>query len=159
MSICLIDTSIFVIILGVPRMSDNRDEILTELKEYVELETKLLLPMATILETGNHIAQNGDGRQRRNCAIEFVNQVTEAFAGNAPWQPTSFPSASAIQEWLPEFIACAATNKAPTKPEGTSFGDLTIIKEWEKVCRQNQGHDVFIWSLDADLDQYSRNGI
>ncbi len=34
--------------------------------------------MATILETGNHIAQNGDGNQRRICAEKFVNHLVGA---------------------------------------------------------------------------------
>jgi hypothetical protein len=46
--------------------------------------------VATILETGNHIAQNGDGNQRRICAEKFVDQVTQALEGKSPFTPINF---------------------------------------------------------------------
>nr|WP_232023833.1 hypothetical protein [Microcystis viridis] len=56
--------------------NNSRRAILQELKEKIKAGESLFLPMATILETGNHIAQNGDGNQRRTCAEKFVNQVS-----------------------------------------------------------------------------------
>ena len=73
-SICLIDTSVFLNILNVPRCNEDR---MQNFKEYIELGCTFLLPMATILETGNHIAQNGDGTIRRKTAIHFVKEVKD----------------------------------------------------------------------------------
>jgi hypothetical protein len=83
--ICLIDTSIFVEILDVPRMAADHELVILELQAKIENEESLFLPMATILETGNHIAQNGDGRQRRVCALNFVTQVEKALRGHSPF--------------------------------------------------------------------------
>ncbi len=154
MSICLIDTSIFVEILRVPGMCSEHKKLMATLREFIDKEYSLLLPMATILETGNHIAQNGDGRQRRQCAERFVTQVRAAFSGDAPWKPTSFPSIGDMDLWLNEFPDKAMASKSLKKSEGTSLGDLTITKEWEKVCRQNPLRGVFIWSRDLDLQGY-----
>jgi len=53
--------------------------------------------------------------------------------------------------WLDEFPDRAGSNKTVAKAEGTSFGDLSIIKEFEKACVRFPTREVFIWSLDSDL--------
>ena len=80
-AICLIDTSIFLEILDVPRKATRSEQVIQELKGKIENDEILFLPMATILETGNHIAQNGDGDQRRACALKFVSLVQNAMDG------------------------------------------------------------------------------
>lgn len=67
-SVCLIDTSIFTNILNVPGRNQNKADVNHAFREYIDLGCTFILPMATIIETGNHIAQNGDGRLRRDTA-------------------------------------------------------------------------------------------
>jgi len=154
-SICLIDTSVFLNLLNVPGRNQNVDEVKQSFVEYVALGATFILPMATILETGNHIAQNGNGTLRRETAQRFCESVKGAFNGDAPYQPSDFPSAKEIMIWLNEFPDHAGQNKSPSKTtEGTSFGDLSIIKEFEKCCHRFSMSDVFIWSLDEDLSHY-----
>jgi len=153
-SICLIDTSIFLEILNVPKYNQHRASVLKDFKTFSQVGCTFLLPMATILETGNHIAQNGDGTMRRETAIRFVKEVKAAFTGVAPWRPTTFPNTAEILEWIDQFPDEAGKNKAPNKQEGTSFGDLSIIQEYHKACNKFSMSDVFIWSLDSDLQNY-----
>lgn len=80
MSICLLDTSILCEVLEVPNRFQSQAAIEKELRRKIEAEETLLLPMISILETGNHIGQNGDGRQRRETAERFVRFVGEALA-------------------------------------------------------------------------------
>lgn len=89
-AICLLDTSVFV-------------EILAQLGERIRCRESLFLPMATILETGNHIGQNGDGHARRRCAQRFVREVSTALAGQSSFKPISFLQATELQAWLSEF--------------------------------------------------------
>lgn len=67
MRVHFIDTSVFVNIIDVPNMNDQRGTVMKELKELLKNRNKekMILPFATIIETGNHIAQNGNGQQRR----------------------------------------------------------------------------------------------
>ncbi|MBO3458770.1 hypothetical protein G7B40_016455 [Aetokthonos hydrillicola Thurmond2011] len=153
-SICLIDTSIFLEILNVPNYNQHRASVLEDFQIYAQSGCTFLLPMATILETGNHIAQNGNGSVRRKTALRFVKEVKEAFAGVAPWRPTTFPNTVEILEWIDKFPDLAGRNKATHKLEGTSFGDLSIIQEFHKSCNLFQMSEVFIWSLDTDLQNY-----
>jgi hypothetical protein len=153
-SVCLIDTSVFLNILNVPRCNQDRALVLHDFKLYSEASCIFLLPMATIIETGNHIAQNGDGNIRRQTAQRFVEQVKAAFNGEAPWKPSQFPQTEEILLWIDQFPELAGKNKAPNKQEGTSFGDLSIIQEFHKDCNRFPMTEVFIWSLDSDLKTY-----
>ncbi len=153
--VCLIDTSVFLNLLNVPNRNQDKEAVKTSFKEYVELDTTFILPMATILETGNHIAQNGNGAVRRQTAKRLCEEVQGAINGKAPWQPSEFPNSSEVLAWIDQFPEFAGKNKSPSKTtEGTSFGDLSIIKEYEKCLKRFSLTEVFIWSLDSDLKQY-----
>ncbi len=158
-SICIIDTSIFTNILNVPCRNQERAKIIGQFEDYIELECQFILPMATILETGNHIAQNGNGHTRRETAQRFVQAIQGAFNNTAPWRFSEFPRSEEILGWLATFPDCAMRNKsAQNTAEGTSFGDLSIIQEFEKAKTLFPMTEVFIWSLDADLNQYHHRG-
>jgi ABC-type cobalamin/Fe3+-siderophores transport system ATPase subunit len=77
-TIVIIDTSVFVEILAVPGKSQAIEETRAELEEWIEADAALLLPMAVIIETGNHIAQVSNGAKRRRAAEGFVERVQEA---------------------------------------------------------------------------------
>ena len=157
--IYLIDTSILLNILAVQNCDQDTARVLDEYDTYTELGCTFILPMATIIETGNHIAQNGDGSTRRKTAQIFVDMIKDAFSGAAPFQISELPSSYEILTWLDDFPNHAGRNKSPSKTtEGTSFGDLSIIKEFEKCCGRFAMSEVRIWSLDSDLQQYHQHG-
>ena len=104
--------------------------------------------MATVIETGNHIGQNGDGNQRRQCAERFVAQVEKAIDGDSPFTPMNFLEADILRNWLNDFPNWAM--------QGSGLGDLSITKDWEKQCERFLGHRVYIWSLDEHLAAYDR---
>lgn len=64
----------------------------------------------------------------------------------------------AVLEWIDQFPDLAGKNKTPDKLEGTSFGDLSIIEEFHKACKIFSMSEVFIWSLDSDLQSYHQQG-
>lgn len=147
--ILIIDTSVFLNVLDVPAFNQHRDAVFAELAEHIKAEgTSLLLPMAAIIEAGNHIAQLVDGRQRRRYAKRFAGQVALALDGTAPWRPIAMPDAEAVRAWLPEYPGHAM--------RGVGMGDLSIIKEWEAACSRHPNHRVRIWSLDGALTVYDR---
>ena len=157
-AVCLIDTSVFLNLLNVPGRNQDKAKVKATFKDYVDLDVTFILPMATILETGNHIAQNGDGGKRRETADRFCKVIKAAFEGDAPYRPSDFPSNAEILDWLGQFPDYAGKNKSPMKlTEGTSFGDLSIIKEFEKCCARFGMSEIFIWSLDSDLSQYHKS--
>lgn len=147
-AVCLLDTSIFVEILNVPVKSRQHAEILRQLADRIRAAETLFLPMATILETGNHIGQNGDGGARRACATRFAQQVEAALKGSSPFRPISFLQAEDMAQWLNEFPDHAS--------RGSGLGDLSIVHDWQRLCTLNRGRRVYIWSLDGHLAAYDR---
>lgn len=149
-SIAIVDTTIFCNILNVPRMNDDREQVMGELKRFLEEETTLLLPMASVYETGNHIAQLSDGSYRRRFADSFVREVRHAILGESPWQVMQLPTIEEVSDWLISFPDSAM--------RGAGMGDLSIIKEWEKFREKVPNRRIFIWSLDRDLTGYDSPG-
>lgn len=149
-AICLIDTSILLEILDIPNKATQRAAIIQSLKDKRTINETLFLPMTTIIETGNHIAQNGDGRQRRDRAGKFIAMIEKALIGEAPFKPLNFLSSEQLSLWLHEFTDYATS--------GTGIGDLSIIKDWEKQRELNPRRRVYIWSLDTHLQGYEHVG-
>lgn len=145
-AVAIVDTSIFCNVLNIPHRNGERSRIIKELEQFLEEETTLLLPMAVVYETGNHIAQLSDGGNRRRFAEFFVEQVKKAITGEAPWQVMQLPTTEEVGEWLSGFPDSAM--------RGAGMGDLSIIKEWEKFQAKIPNRRVFIWSSDKHLQGY-----
>ncbi len=59
-----VDTSIFANLLDVPGRAQQRDRVRREQREWAAARCGLVLPVATVIETGNHIAQLANGQCR-----------------------------------------------------------------------------------------------
>ncbi len=87
MNIHFIDTSVFANILDIPNMNADRKLVIAEFNKLIKSKKdRLILPYATLIETGNHIAHNGDGRQRRKVAEVFATYLRKPIRNEAPWQ-------------------------------------------------------------------------
>ncbi|MFP4395235.1 MAG: hypothetical protein ACLFTI_08230 [Anaerolineales bacterium] len=152
MSIGLVDTSIFCEIVPVPGRNQHREAVLAKLEDHIRSNVTLLLPIATILETGNHIAHISDGRQRRITATRFVELVQPALGdlgSPPPWTvPHPLLDPQNLQHYLSKFPDYAM--------QGIGLGDLSIIEEYDRQCRLHRARHVFIWSLDHHLAAYKR---
>lgn len=145
-AICLVDTSVLLEILEVPGKCGNQQSILDDLKTKIKDKEVLFLPMATIIETGNHVAQNGDGNQRRKCAAGFVQFVQDALDGKSPFQPIKFIENEQLHEIISQFTDYAM--------KGISLGDACIIDDYERLCERHRHKTIYVWALDGDLLSY-----
>lgn len=145
-AVAIVDTSILCNVLNIPHKNGEKKEVLEELEIFLKNGTALLLPMATVYETGNHIAQLRNGTTRRHFANIFIEQVKKAVTGEAPWQVMQVPTIDELSEWLSEFPEAAM--------RGAGMGDLSIINEWKKFKVKTPYYRVFIWALDSDLQGY-----
>ncbi|MDJ0616071.1 MAG: hypothetical protein QNJ63_04845 [Calothrix sp. MO_192.B10] len=118
-AVAIVDTSILCNVLNIPNRNGERSQVMQELKQFLEEDTTLLLPMAAVYETGNHIAQLNDGGNRRRFAELFVKEVKKAIAGESPWQVMEVPTIEEIGEWLSGFPDSAM--------RGAGMGDLSIL--------------------------------
>ena len=87
--ILIVDTSIMCVWLKVPgkEVTGKSNEYTYDIvAQHIEEErqkgTKLILPIATIIETGNHIAHCGNGYERRKSAEKFVECIENTINNN-----------------------------------------------------------------------------
>ncbi|MBI2301498.1 MAG: hypothetical protein HYU66_21545 [Armatimonadetes bacterium] len=119
----------------------------------VENDGAILLPMATLLETGNHIA-DVPGGQRYHLAELFAEIAGAAVAERPsrvealalPVTPTYPLMPEHVRLWIHEFPEQA-------KQKGFGFADRSIIDAFHQTVRLNQGRHVFIWSTDSHLEK------
>ena len=149
MSLAIVDTSIFVHMIGIPKIGDF-EQVRAELQEKIAQQHQLFLPMATVFETGNHIAQNGDGRERRTAAERFTQQVRQALDSRSPFTPMNFPSPEDVSTWLDGFPEYAM--------QEIGLGDVSIIQAYKAMARQFPQRHVYIWSKDQHLASYEQRG-
>src|SRR5690606_33563517 len=90
-AIVLLDTSVYLNVLDVPGFNQDRGAVLSAFQAAIEAGDHFLLPLATVWETGNHIADLGDGQTRRRHGKKLLEDVTKAFQGYAPYRATHFP--------------------------------------------------------------------
>ena len=146
--IVIVDTSVLLNVLDVPAFNQNRAEVFAEFDEFLDSGASFLLPMAAIFETGDHIADLRDGRQRRRYAEIFRDRICEALEGKAPWVPIRFPDLQQLAGWMEDFPDCAM--------RGPDMSDLSIIKAWKIECSRHPTWRIRIWSLDQHLQGYDR---
>jgi hypothetical protein len=142
-TICIVDTSILLELLNVPNKASQHDEMVDEFETRQAARELFLLPIAVLIETGNHIAQVDDGAARRKRAVDFARAALE---GRSPFAPTPFPSEADVGAWLNDFPDRAMA--------GLGLADMSLIALWEAQRALNPMRRVYIWSVDGHLQGY-----
>ena len=147
MYVHFIDTSVFLNIVNVPGRNQQREMVMGELKELLKNNktNALILPFATIIETGNHIAHCGDGNERRKAAQRYCECIKKTVMNEAPWQ---YYGNQLTAEDLIEI--CDDFPDFAMREEG--FVDLSIIQAYKKYKDETPAiHKIRIWSVDSHL--------
>lgn len=111
--------------------------------------TTLVLPLATIIETGNHIAQaNGN---RFPVAQKFADILTAAADSRTPW--AAFTDQSAL--WDKEGLKRIAELFPQRAMQSDSIGDLSITIVADHYAEMGSHFQVEIFTGDAGLRAYS----
>lgn len=98
-----IDTTVMTALLNLP--SFNTEKRYEETKEeYERLHRNgdvFVLPIAVLVETGNHIAHLTDGSERRKIAIKFADFVRDAIKLENNWNIIpEIPSKILEKSWI-----------------------------------------------------------
>jgi hypothetical protein len=129
--VLLIDTSLLCVWLKVPgkeTAGNNKwDFELVNKKILTEIEkgTTLVLPLATVIETGNHIAQakNTNSDSKRITSEEFAKIMIYAADEKSPW--VAFREQIVL--WEAEGLKNLAEKFPNQAVEKTSMGDASIV--------------------------------
>lgn len=144
--VCIVDTSILVELLNVPGLAAQHEEALESFKQRQRAREQFLLPLAVLIETGNHVAQVANGDARRKAANGFVEFARSALGGRSPFVPTPLPVADELSQWLDDFPDHAMRQ--------IGLADRSLIALWD-AQREIQPHRrIYIWALDDHLMSY-----
>ena len=152
--ICIIDTSIFCCWLRIPsketagQQEDMWDFERTNAKITSEIDngSTLVLPLATLIETGNHIAQAP--HQRFELAQELANHLAQSARSQSPW--AAFTEQAEL--WTDEKLLELSRIWPALAAGGTSMGDATIKDVADYYFKANL--TVEILTADQQLKAY-----
>ncbi|WGZ95854.1 MAG: hypothetical protein QJT81_07685 [Candidatus Thiothrix putei] len=150
----IIDTSILCVWLDVPGMdccgpnNDRWDKSRVDAKIQQEqaANTTFVLPLATIIETGNHIAQANHSRKERADAL--ADLMRKSAENQTPW--AAFSDQTLL--WSPENLKLLAETWPVLAAAAMSLGDITI-KDVAEYYAQT-GVEVEILTGDQGLKAY-----
>ena len=147
--VIFIDTSILCNIVPVPGFDQHREKVRAEMKEYVEKKAKFILPITTVIETGNHIAQLAGGNDRRESAERFSEILRLVVEHKAPW---SLVDVEWGEDFLSDLLEGADTEESlvDLAVRKVGLGDLCILTERMRYERRTQLRAT-IWTLDKAL--------
>jgi hypothetical protein len=153
-TVWFVDTSVFVNLLSVPGRDQDRGRVVREQKERLSARCELVLPVATVIETGNHIAQVSNGSGRRKAAERFSAVLRLVAADEAPWH---LHSVRWDGQYLERLVAGGLTGLSLVEHAVSHLGcgDLSILVEREIYRAEARISDVRIWTLDDGLNAYN----
>ena len=146
-----VDTSVLVELLNIPGFRNQHEEVNAEYLRLDRAGDTFVLPVAVLIETGNHIAHVEDGRMRWKTANTFKALVERALDGTKNWNVMPEIRSDVLKTIL-EQIPLQAKQK-------TGFGDVSIIEQFNDYWEHKQPiGEMRIWSLDTHLQGYSKTG-
>jgi hypothetical protein len=153
--VLIIDTSILCVYLGVPGKEtsgsdhDKWDKKRVDARFLEEQDngTTFILPLATIIETGNHIAQGA--LKRYEIAQVFADILIKVADGVIPW---AVFTTQLDELWSPEKLKELALEWPALASSKISIGDATIKSVAEYYA--TVGFEVEILTGDGGLKAY-----
>ena len=152
--VLILDTSILCVWLGVPGMADcgpdgdkwDRQRVADKIAAEEQDATTFVLPLASIIETGNHIAQSVHSRRERGESL--ADLMRKSANQETPW--AAFSEQSVL--WSPEKLVALADNWPALAAQKLSLGDATIKDVAEYYAQI--GYRVEILTGDTGLKAY-----
>lgn len=149
-----IDTSVLCNLIDVPGRNQHRDEVQAEFKDLVMAgETRFVIPVTSVIETGNHIA-NAQG-DRRAAAERLEHLLEMASNDDPPWQlhAVTWNGAFLVALRNSESTGMSMVDHLGNGTMGT--GDLAILCERDAFRARTGFDSVEVWTLEATLAAYS----
>lgn len=150
----VVDASILIDVINVPMEAVDRERVLLELDRKIDAGILLILPIAAVIETAQHVQRIENGALRRRCAQSLEARVQETLSRLLPWHfvPTT---------WDEAFVA-DYLQQSPPHPLGlveslggklAEAGDLLLISEYRRLRESFTPSlfDVDIWTHDTKL--------
>lgn len=153
--VLVVDTSVLCVWLEVTGKvscgpdNDRWDKARVEgkIKEEIEAGTTFVLPLASIIETGNHISQSATHRRER--AVALADLIRKSADEETPW--AAFSDQSIL--WTTEKLKGLSDSWPALADQKLSLGDATIKDVAEYYAQTGTTH-VEILTGDQGLKAY-----
>ena len=150
----MLDTCILCVWLQVPGMNQcgpagdcwDYNRVDQKIEQEIKENATLVLPLASIIETGNHISQASHSRRER--ALELARIMDSVADEMSPW--AAFSDQSVL--WSPKKIKKLAASWPDLAAQRLSLGDATIKDVAEYYAQA--GWQVEILTGDQGLKAY-----
>ncbi|MDO5285292.1 MAG: hypothetical protein Q4G45_00490 [Actinomycetia bacterium] len=148
-AIWFIDTSVLTNLLPVPGRDQDSAAVRDLLQDRTDRGDRFILPITSVIETGNFVAQIPDGHVRRSTAQRFEHLLRLVANGKSPW---IFHDVPWNAQFLQRLLDGAGTeisylNHAIAE---VGMGDLCILTERDHYHRRTRVR-AKIWTLDHEL--------
>lgn len=155
MKFTIIDTSVLCEFLAVPGFCSDPQGVQAEFKERAAAGERFVVPIAAVIETGNHIAQIKQG-DRWAAAARFAALMDAAIREEGPFVLHRIA-------WDDEFLGelCGGNGTGQTLGQlagnGTlGAGDVAILVERDRLLASSAYAEAFLWTLDVGLQAYNQ---
>ena len=153
--VLVIDTSILCVWLDVPGKEScgpnhdrwDKQRVTEKIRQEEAAKTTFVLPLASIIETGNHIAQI-KGYSPLKYAQSFAELIRKTAENQTPW--AAFAQQSEL--WSAEKLKILADTWPPLAEQKLSLGDATIKDVAEYYTKMS--YQVEILTGDQGLKAY-----
>ena len=152
-SVVFIDTSILCNLIPVPGRNQHESQVKGEMSTRLDAGHQFILPITAVIETGNFVAQIGDGGERRKTAAKFEGILRLICEGKAPWV---LHDVAWNQPFLEQFLDGAGTGMNYTEhaQNRVGAGDLCILTERRHYMTRT-GINADVWTLDSALNSHN----
>lgn len=150
----VVDASILIDVIDIPMEARDRARVLRELDGKNEIGIRLILPIAAVIETAQHVQRIENGHHRRRCAQALEARVIDTLDGRLPWDfvPTAWD-----RPFLTDFFA-----QSPPYPLSLvetlsrkigEADDLLLLSEFRRLRQSYTSSlfDVDVWTHDVRL--------
>lgn len=149
MNVRFIDTSIVMNLLKIPQRCQDFEMVKKEFDKAIKQNDTMILPMPTIIESGNHISHISDGNLRRDKALKFKEFLQKTANEEAPWQLYG------VNFTREDLLAIAEDFPDYAQKFEMGIGDMSIIRFYEKYKNEIPAIGrIMIWSTDKHLKCY-----
>lgn len=150
--VVFLDTSVLLNLLNVPNKNSDYATVLARFKDLVRQRVTLIIPIAAVVEVGNHLAQLA-GFERRDRSEQFAGILGQSLKGQTPWVVSG-------TTWNADFLAELVQGSAHRQgmvdlcTGGVGTGDGAILLEVERFRQRidlPRGRPIELWTLDNEL--------
>lgn len=154
--VVFLDTSILLNVLDVPGKNGERTHVVPAFQKLVRTGATLVLPVAAVVEVGNHIAQL-PGDERRDRAVHFVDFLRMAVDARPPWVVSGASWDAAFLRALVDGSGTARPDLVTCATAKLGSGDASILLELELFRARTtvpSATPIRLWTLDQQLDAH-----